>query len=258
MLHVQKKRRGFCLRGEKKKASAQSRGPTLGEKDEKPYTGSQDSPEEPCLAARYGLARAIPLPPAQGLQGEMSSDQGPRDRGSEGGSVVSKLDPTPRCFPSRTRAAKGSGQALTREPVHRPGAWRRGPVGGCPPQPWAPAPASQLLAPSTSAPLPPEQRRPGLKNASRGGLVKAGFNFTAEVPDSRGLGWFSAQAKVRITWGVFGTLLISMHRPDRLSQISRWQGLCILGAPHLLVSSFCDLSEGYPFMNVSVLPSVGF
>lgn len=155
--------------------------------------------------------------------------------------MVSKLGPTPRCSPTGTPAAKGSGQALTREPVHRPEAWRRGPVGGCPPQSWAPAPASQLLAPSTSAPLPPEQRRPaapGPKNASRGGLVKAGFNFTAEVPDSRGLGWFSAQAKVRITWGVFGTLLISMHRPDRLSQISRWQGLCILGAPHLLACFF--------------------
>ena len=66
MLHVQKRRRGFCLRKKKKKASAQSRGPTLGEKDEKPQTVSQDSPEEPCLAVRYGLPRARPFLPAKG------------------------------------------------------------------------------------------------------------------------------------------------------------------------------------------------
>ena len=38
----------------------------LGEKDEKPQTGSQDSPEEPCLAVRYGLPRARPFLPAKG------------------------------------------------------------------------------------------------------------------------------------------------------------------------------------------------
>lgn len=54
------------LSEKKKKASAQSRGPTLGEKDEKPQTGSQDSPEEPCLAVRYGLPRARPFLPAKG------------------------------------------------------------------------------------------------------------------------------------------------------------------------------------------------
>ena len=63
---AEKEARVLSEEKKKKKASAQSRGPTLGEKDEKPQTGSQDSPEEPCLAVRYGLPRARPFLPAKG------------------------------------------------------------------------------------------------------------------------------------------------------------------------------------------------
>lgn len=67
-------------------------------------------------------------------------------------------------------------------------------------------PQLNSLAPSMSTPLLPEQRRsaaPKLKSASCRGLVKTGFNCTHRSSDSKGSGMFSAQAKFRITWGVF-------------------------------------------------------
>ena len=86
MLHVQKRRHGFCqgmdtvpvwdLKKKKKKASAQSRGPTLGKRMRSRKLEARILQEEPFLAVLYGPSQAQPFLPAKGLRSEMSSGHG--------------------------------------------------------------------------------------------------------------------------------------------------------------------------------------
>ena len=161
----------------KKKASAQSRGPTLGEKDEKPQTGSQDSPEEPCLAVRYGLPRARPFLPAKGTS--EGNEQRPgaqwlrlrREAPWSQNWTPHHTIPPQGHPPRRAQASLWRESSSTALRLRRGGRWK-----DPPPQSWAPAPTAQLLAPSLSTPLPPEHRRPAahkLKSVHHvGGLLK--------------------------------------------------------------------------------------
>ena len=80
MLHVQKRRRGFCLRKKKKKKPAlRVGGPLWGKRMRSHKLEArilQKSPVWPFAMAYPGLDLSCLL---RGLQREMSSDQGPSD-----------------------------------------------------------------------------------------------------------------------------------------------------------------------------------
>lgn len=112
MLHAKKETR---VLSEKKKASAQSRGPTLGEKDEEAAKLEAADFQKSPVCHHSGLTPGPTFLPAKGTP--EGNEQRPGAQGLRlrcGGSVVSKLGPHTTLFSHKTPASKGSGQALTR------------------------------------------------------------------------------------------------------------------------------------------------
>lgn len=152
MLDVQKRRHGFCLGMDtvpvwdkkKKKSQCSEKGAHFGEKEEQPYAGSQDSPGSDLSGRSLWPTPGQPFPARSGAsEGNARRPPGPETEALQGGSVVSKLDPTP-----------DSGPAQRGELAHGPEAARKeaGAARSPYPRPRAATLTAHLAAPSIAKP----------------------------------------------------------------------------------------------------------